>query len=208
MGKLNPPLLLPSIVNAGKHLSIFCSSISSSSKTIATHIQYFTKNSMSVRGSPTNFDNVDDALMLFNKMIDKYPRPSVVEFNKLLGAIVRMKHYAIVVSMYSQIELLGVPHNVYSFNILVNCYCQLGHIDFGFSVLGKMLKLGVEPYVVTLSTLINGLCKQGKISHAASLFDEMVDKGYQPNLIVYSTILNGLSKTGNTDRAVRFLRMM
>ena len=42
------------------------------------------------------------------------------------------------------------------------------------------------------------------------LFDEMVEKGYQLNLIVYSTILNGLCKTGsgNTDRAVRFLRMM
>ncbi|MBA0628737.1 hypothetical protein Godav_023406 [Gossypium davidsonii] len=85
MGKLNPPLLLPSIVIAGKHLSNFRSSISSSSsKTIATHIQPFSKNSISARGNRKKydgFDNVDDAFALLNKMIDKYPRPSVVEFN-------------------------------------------------------------------------------------------------------------------------------
>ncbi|KHG14698.1 hypothetical protein F383_00052 [Gossypium arboreum] len=48
-----------------------------------------------------------------------------------------MKHYAIVVSLCSQMELLGVSHNAYSLNILINCCWQLGRIDFGFSVLGK-----------------------------------------------------------------------
>ncbi|MBA0746751.1 hypothetical protein Gogos_009242, partial [Gossypium gossypioides] len=130
------------------------------------------------------FDSVDHALILFNKMIDKYRKPSIVEFTKLLGAIVRMKHYAIVVSMCSQMELFGVSHDVYSMSILINCFCQLGRIDFGFSVLGKMLKLGVEPDVVIFSTLINGLCNQSKISEAVFMFDEMTGKGYQPNLIV------------------------
>ncbi|PPS01996.1 hypothetical protein GOBAR_AA18663 [Gossypium barbadense] len=73
--------------------------------------------SMPVRGKGKTdhcFDNVDHALSLFNKMIEKYPKPSIVEFTKLFAAIVRMKHYAIVVSMCSQMELLGVSHDVYS----------------------------------------------------------------------------------------------
>ncbi|KAK9007893.1 hypothetical protein V6N11_074807 [Hibiscus sabdariffa] len=196
MGKLHSS---SSILNAVRHLSNSISSLPSS----VTH--------MSGKGSPKKhdrFDNVDGALALFNKMIQKYPKPSIVEFTKLLAPIVRMKHYSLVVSMCSQLELFGVSHNVYSLNILVNCFCQLGRVDFGLSVLGKMLKLGVEPNVVTFSTLINGLVKGSKFSLAVSLFDEMVEKGYQPNLITYSIILNGLSKIGDTDRAVMFLRLM
>ncbi|PPE00211.1 hypothetical protein GOBAR_DD02787 [Gossypium barbadense] len=72
--------------------------------------------SMPVKGkgkTDHRFDNVDHALSLFNKMIEKYPKPSIVESTKLFSAIVRMKHYAIVVSMCSQMELLGVSHDVY-----------------------------------------------------------------------------------------------
>ncbi|MFQ6654596.1 hypothetical protein Gotur_025513, partial [Gossypium turneri] len=152
MGKLPSSFILRSVVNAGSHLSNF-HSFSSSSNTIATYIECLSKKPMSmpVRGKGKrdhHFDNVDHALSLFNKMIKKYPVPSIVEFTKLFAAIVRMKHYAIVVPMCSQMELLGVSHDFYSMNILINCFCQLGRIDFGFSVLGKMLKLGVEPDVV------------------------------------------------------------
>ncbi|KAK8358767.1 hypothetical protein V6Z12_A04G045600 [Gossypium hirsutum] len=137
---------------------------------------------MPVRGKRKRdhrFDNVDDALILFNKMIEKYLKPSIF------------------VSMYRHLELLGVFHNVYSMGILINCICQLDRFDFGFSFLGKMLKLGVEPSAATFSILIIGLCKQSKISEAVCMFDEMTERGYQPDLIA-----------GNTDRAVRFLRLM
>ncbi|KAH1105868.1 hypothetical protein J1N35_009636 [Gossypium stocksii] len=148
MGKLHSSLIFRSIVNGGRNPSKFHSSYSFN--TIASHVREKQKKHDSL-------DNVDDAFFLFNKMIHKYPMPSVVEFNKLLGAIVRMKRYGIVVSMCSQMELVGVSHDVYTLSILINCFCQLGQIDFGFSILGKMLKLGVEPTVVTFSTLINGL---------------------------------------------------
>ncbi|GMJ13295.1 hypothetical protein HRI_004998700 [Hibiscus trionum] len=104
MGKLNSSLILRSIVS-------FNSSLSCSVNTIATHIEGLSKIPMSAKGSPKKhdrFDNVDDALDLFNKMIGKYPKPSIVEFNKLLAAMVRMKHYSLVVSMYTQLELFGV----------------------------------------------------------------------------------------------------
>ncbi|MFQ6646633.1 hypothetical protein Gotur_020033, partial [Gossypium turneri] len=83
------------------------STFSSSSNTIATHIDCLSKKPMPmpVRGKGKTdhcFDNVDHALSLFSKMIEKYPKPSIVEFTKLFAAIVRMKHYAIVVSMCSQ----------------------------------------------------------------------------------------------------------
>ncbi|MFQ6641202.1 hypothetical protein Gotur_014992, partial [Gossypium turneri] len=125
MGML-PSFILRSLVNGGSHLSNF-HSFSSSSNSIATHIEALSNKPMSMPGRGKGkkgyrFDSVDHALILFNKMIDKYRKPSIVEFTKLLGAIVRMKHYAIVVSMCSQMELLGVSHDVYSMSILINCF--------------------------------------------------------------------------------------
>ncbi|KAB2032550.1 hypothetical protein ES319_D05G381900v1 [Gossypium barbadense] len=205
MGKLPSSFILRSLVNGGSHLSNFHSSSSSSSNTIAPHIKALSKKAMSVRGKgkrDDGFENVDHALILFNKMIGRYPVPSILEFTKLFAAIVRIKHYAIVVSMCSQMELLGVSHDVYSMSILINCFCQLDRIDFGLSILGKMLKLGVEPSAVTFSTLINGLCNQSKISEAVCMFDEMTEKwlmegrGYEPNIVAYSTVIDCLCKNG------------
>ncbi|GMI65620.1 pentatricopeptide repeat 3 [Hibiscus trionum] len=86
MAKLISSLFLPSIVTGGRSLYNFYSS----ANTLATHIEALSKNSTSVRRNPKKydpFDNVDDALALFHKMIDKYPKPSIVEFNKLLAPI-------------------------------------------------------------------------------------------------------------------------
>ncbi|TYH21523.1 hypothetical protein ES288_A04G050800v1 [Gossypium darwinii] len=148
---------------------------------------------MPVRGKGKTdhcFDNVDHALSLFNKMIEKYPKPSIVEFTKLFATIVRMKHYVIVVSMCSQMELLGVSHDVYSVSISINCFCQLGRIDFGFSVLGKMLKLGVEPDVVIFSTLINRLCNQSNISVAVCVFDIMFDIMFLEKGLIFMVVFS------------------
>ncbi|TYI84818.1 hypothetical protein E1A91_D05G392500v1 [Gossypium mustelinum] len=231
MGKLPSSFILRSLVNGGSHLSNFHSSSSSSSNTIAPHIKALSKKAMSVRGKGKRDDG-------FENMIGRYPVPSILEFTKLFAAIVRMKHYAIVVSMCSQMELLGVSHDVYSMSILINCFCQLDRIDFGLSILGKMLKLGVEPSAVTFSTLINGLCNQryqpnlivyntvlkgflrlmegrgyepninGLLKEALDLFSEVKVKGIRPNIITYNCLIHGMCNSGQQEEATRLLNEM
>ncbi|GMI65601.1 hypothetical protein HRI_000229400 [Hibiscus trionum] len=121
MGKLNSSLILPCFVSGGKNAYNFRSTLSFSPNTIATRIEALRKNSMHVKGNPTRhnrFLSVDDALALFDEMVEKYPMPSIVEFTKLLAPIVRMKHYVVVVSMCSQMELFGVSPDVFFFQHL------------------------------------------------------------------------------------------
>ncbi|XP_022747895.1 pentatricopeptide repeat-containing protein At5g16640, mitochondrial-like [Durio zibethinus] len=148
------------------------------------------------------FDQIDGALNKYDQMLQMHPRPSIVEFNQLLGAIVRKKYYETAVTPLRKMELLGIYPNVCTFSILINSFCRLHRLDYGFSVLGKMLKLGIESDTIALSTLINGLCIGGKVAQAVRLFDDMVREGYQPNLINYNTIVNGLCKIGDTTRAI------
>ncbi|KAG6778997.1 hypothetical protein POTOM_015361 [Populus tomentosa] len=155
------------------------------------------------------FRNIDDALSSFNHMLHRKPLPCIIQFNKLLSAIVKMRqYYDAVISLSKQMELAGLSPNTYTLNMLINCFCQLQRIDLGFSVLAKGIKLGLQPTIVTFNTLTNGLCKVGKFSQAAELFDDMVARGCQPNVQTYNAIINGLCKIGETAAAARLFKKM
>jgi pentatricopeptide repeat protein len=89
-----------------------------------------------------SFRNLDDALGVFDRMLHMHPLPSIVDFNRLLTAIARMKHHSTMISLIKEMELLGIAPNVYILGVLINCFCHLNRVDFGFSILAKILKLG------------------------------------------------------------------
>ena len=154
------------------------------------------------------FRNLDHALVLFDKMLHLIPLPSIVDFTQFFGAIARMKHYSVVITLIGQMGSLGIAPNDYTLSILINCFCQLNQVDFGFSVLATILKLGYHPDSITLNTFVKGLCFQGNIAGAVRLVEDMEKNGYQPNAFTCGTILNGLCKIGETDKAIRLLRKM
>ncbi|PPD73989.1 hypothetical protein GOBAR_DD29085 [Gossypium barbadense] len=152
------------------------------------------------------FDNVDDAFNLFNKMIQRYPKPSIVEFTKLLAAIVRMKHYAIAVSMCSQMELLGVSWDVYSLSILVNCFCKISQ---AVRLFDEMVENGYQPNLIcktgntdrAVSTVIDGLCKKGSLNETLHLFSQMKVKSIRPDIVSYNILIDAHCKDGKIFEA-------
>ncbi|KAF2618177.1 hypothetical protein F2Q68_00042441 [Brassica cretica] len=126
----------------------------------------------------------DDAVALFQTMIESRPRPTVIDFNRLFTALARTKQSDLVLDLCKQMELQGIAHNIYTLSIVINCFCRRRKLGFAFSVMGKMLKLGYEPGTVTFSTLINGLCLQGRVSEAVDFVDRMVGMKVIPNLII------------------------
>ncbi|KAK9292417.1 hypothetical protein L1049_020387 [Liquidambar formosana] len=51
------------------------------------------------------FNNLEDALVLLDRMVQMRPRPLIVKFNQLLGPIARLKHYSTVISLIKRMEL-------------------------------------------------------------------------------------------------------
>ena len=72
-----------------------------------------------------SFRNVDHALDLFDTMLHMRPLPSINNFNHVLSAIARLKHYPIVISQIKRIKSFGISPDVYTLNILANCFCHL-----------------------------------------------------------------------------------
>lgn len=55
-------------------------------------------------------NNIHDAVVSFNRTIHKNPPPSILEINKILGSIAKMKYYATAISLFAQMESKDSPH--------------------------------------------------------------------------------------------------
>ncbi|KAL0456606.1 UNVERIFIED_CONTAM: putative pentatricopeptide repeat-containing protein, mitochondrial [Sesamum latifolium] len=149
---------------------------------------------------------VDDAVFLFRQMLRMRPKPSVVQFTKLLSIIVKMKQYHVALNLFEEMRQSGAPVNEYTLNIVINCYCLLNRVDFGFVILGNFFKRGYEPDVTTFNTLIKGLFLDDKVMEAEKLFKKLLMlKLCEPNEVTILTVINGLCKAGHTLAAYDLL---
>ncbi|THG14646.1 hypothetical protein TEA_023839 [Camellia sinensis var. sinensis] len=156
-------------------------------------------------------NDLQSALISFNRMLQMRPLPPISQFNKALGPITKMGHYAISLSLILNKlqQCQGIQVDLYTFNIAINCYCRLNQVHFGFSLLGSLFKRGFTPDATTFNTLINGLILEDKTPEAVELFKKLITtREIEPDLVMYGTVVNGLCRTGNTIRAVSLLRIM
>ncbi|XP_028114898.1 pentatricopeptide repeat-containing protein At1g63400-like [Camellia sinensis] len=156
-------------------------------------------------------NHLHSALISFNRMLRMRPLPPISQFNKALGSILKMAHYATALSLiHNKLQQFqAIQVNFYTFNIAINYYCRLNRVDFGLSLLGTLFKRSYTPDVTTFTTPINGLILQDKTPQAVKLVKKLMrTREIEPNVVMYGTIVNGLCRTGNTFRAVSLLRIM
>jgi len=96
-----------------KIMGMFLLSPTTSSLLSSNHSKSISSSSTSSRkpknhDASSSFRNIDDALASFNHMLHRKPRPCIDQFNKLLSAIARMRHYENVLSLSRQMELGGI----------------------------------------------------------------------------------------------------
>ena len=156
--------------------------------------------------SASDNHNVDDAVASFTRMLSMRHRPPIIEFNKILGSLVKINHYPTAITSSGQCELRGIVPDIVTFNIVINCYYHLGHLDLAFSVFAKILKMGYQPNTITLNTLMKVLCLNGEVDIALHFHDRVVALGFQLNEVSYRTLINGLRKIGQRRAAVQLLR--
>ncbi|XWS09169.1 hypothetical protein CRYUN_Cryun40dG0063300 [Craigia yunnanensis] len=90
--------------------------------------------------------DLQDALFLFDSIIQIRPLPSIYAFNHLLGAVSKMKHYSIAVSMCKQMMACNdIQPDICAMTTLMSCLCNLKKVDLGFSVLAMIVKLRLNP---------------------------------------------------------------
>ncbi|XP_049410689.1 putative pentatricopeptide repeat-containing protein At1g12700, mitochondrial [Solanum stenotomum] len=152
----------------------------------------------------SNFECLDDALILFKQMVTMKPLPSLVDFSKLFKTMIIMK-----LSLFREMQKLGIPINGVILNSVINSYSLMHRADCGFSVLPIYLKNGISFDVVTFTALIRGFFAENKVEDAVELFKKMVRENIcEPDEVMYATVMNGLSKRGHTEKTLSLLRLM
>nr|XP_019069943.1 putative pentatricopeptide repeat-containing protein At1g12700, mitochondrial [Solanum lycopersicum] len=143
--------------------------------------------------SSSNFECLDDAVTLFHQMVTMKPLPSVVDFSKLFKNMISMKHYAAVISLFRQMQKLGIQIDGIILTSVINSYCMMHRADCGFWVLSIYLKSGFAFDVVIFTTLIRGFFAENKVKDAVELFKKLVTEEIcEPDEVMYATVMNGL----------------
>ena len=148
--------------------------------------------------------NVDCALDLFDRMLHLHPLPSIDDFNHMLGAIARMKHYSVVVTLTNGI----IRYRSRCLYIEYFDQLLLSFEPCRFWVL--CLSNNVETWLSTKLYNSNHSC-QGALSSREHCWSCKVgrrngEERVEPNAITCGTILNGLCKIGRTDMTIGLLR--
>ncbi|KAF5941796.1 hypothetical protein HYC85_019438 [Camellia sinensis] len=144
-------------------------------------------------------------------MVQMRPLPPISDFNKALGTITKMGHYATALSLILNKlqQFQGILFDIYTFNIAINCYYRLNRVHAGCSLFGCLFKCGFTLTVATFNTLTNGLILEDKTPEAVELFKKLItSREIEPNVVMYGAIINGLCRTRNTIRAISLLRIM
>ncbi|KAL6204686.1 hypothetical protein ACLB2K_021953 [Fragaria x ananassa] len=167
--------------------------------------------------------DVEHTLNVFKGMLHMRPLPPLVCFNQLLAQLVKLEHYDVVISLFKQMGLMGIPYDSPTLSILANCYCYLNQAQapgLGLSVLPHFFKLGLQPDVTTFTALIKVFLLQTAIEpktsnpkvnyldFALKMFHEMLHLRPLPSVIPFNRILSQLVKLKQYSAFISLNRQM
>uniref|UniRef100_A0A0R0J2I6 Pentacotripeptide-repeat region of PRORP domain-containing protein n=1 Tax=Glycine max TaxID=3847 RepID=A0A0R0J2I6_SOYBN len=133
-----------------------------------------------------SFENVDDALFQFNRMLCMRHTPPIIQFGQILGSIMKMKHYPTVVFLSHWLELKKIQSGLFTLNILL--FLPFGSNQLGFLCVIQDPQIGLSaPYHNLLTTLIKGLCPKGQVKKALHFHDKVLAQGFQLNQLKKAT---------------------
>ncbi|XP_054824753.1 pentatricopeptide repeat-containing protein At1g62680, mitochondrial-like [Prosopis cineraria] len=184
-----------------------------------------------LHSNSTNPLRIEELVSSFHALLHRHPRPCIVQINKALVSIARMKHHPTAISLFALAESKGFTPSFVTLGVLINCYCHVGQMTFAFSVFGKILKMGCQPNTIILTTLMKGLCinddvgkaldfyddlivkgfnlnEEGLITEASDLFHEMIGHVVSPNAMTYTSMINGLCCMDKWPEAAKLFSQM
>ncbi|KAI3704976.1 hypothetical protein L1987_75206 [Smallanthus sonchifolius] len=131
------------------------------------HLRYYSTNQRFLSFNHTSkVTKVDDALQVFDEMLQRQPPPSIFQFTKLITLIVNMKQYSTALILIKQMRLIGIPASIYTMNISINCHCRLNQVTYAFALLATIFKQSHPPDFTTYNTLLNGLVLADRVFEA------------------------------------------
>ncbi|XP_010917211.1 uncharacterized protein [Elaeis guineensis] len=145
---------------------------------------------------------MEEALEVFNEMIELGIRPSRVTYNVLIDGFGKAGDMPSAVSMYERMMVCGCPPDVVTFTSLIDGYSRSEKLDDALRLWNEMGQRGIRPNAYTFAIVISSLCKKNRISEASHFLKELSERrDIVPHAFIYNFVIDVLCKVGNLDEA-------
>ncbi|KAK9159478.1 hypothetical protein Syun_005819 [Stephania yunnanensis] len=152
----------------------------------------------------------DDALCLFDEMVEKGIAPNEVTFATLVSALcaefrvdeaLRLKE--------DMVEVFCLRPNVFLYTSLIKGFCEVGRLESALRVKEEALldkELGVDSAIY--STLIRAFFKCGRKKEAFEVWEEMSGSGIEIGTVAYNAMISGFCDGKDFESAFGMLEEM
>ncbi|KAL6177523.1 hypothetical protein ACLB2K_049049 [Fragaria x ananassa] len=154
---------------------------------------------------------VEDAVKLYELMMDGPYKPSVQDVSMLLRSISANERpdMSLVFRVVKKFDSAGFTLSKAVYDGIHRSLTNLGRFDEAEDTLIAMRNAGFEPDNITYSQVVFGLCKAKKLDEACKLLDDMEENGCVPDIKTWTILIQGHCAANEIDKALNcFTKMM
>lgn len=144
---------------------------------------------------------------VYEKMKKFGVKPRVFLYNRIMDALVKNRHFDLVMSVYDDFKADGLVEEGVTFMILVKGLCKAGRVDEALELLGKMRSL-CKPDVFAYTAMVRVLISEGNLDGCLRVWEEMRHDNVEPDVMAYATIVMGLCKGNRVEKGYELFNEM
>eukprot|EP00268_Persea_americana_P034757 TRINITY_DN34374_c0_g1_i1.p1 TRINITY_DN34374_c0_g1~~TRINITY_DN34374_c0_g1_i1.p1 ORF type:complete len:577 (-),score=69.43 TRINITY_DN34374_c0_g1_i1:321-1982(-) len=152
--------------------------------------------------------NGEDALRVFDKMLERGCAVDVVAYNTLLASLCRGGKIDEAYKRFQEMRSRGLQPNARTYAAFVHAYCEANDMHSTLRILDRMRRHDLAPDVFTYNCIIKLLCKNEAMDEAHQLLGEMFERGATPDVWSYNAILAAHCGRCEVNRALGLLKRM
>ncbi|CAI9091108.1 OLC1v1026044C1 [Oldenlandia corymbosa var. corymbosa] len=134
-------------------------------------------------------ENSEEALKLFDRMLDEKLRPSNVTLMAALHACADMGNLKRGQEIHDMINQLGLGSDVSLVNSLISMYCKCKRVDIGYELFEKLR----QKTLVSWNAIILGHAQNEHVTKALALFSEMQSQNIKPDSFTMVSVITAIA---------------
>ncbi|KAF8413719.1 hypothetical protein HHK36_001711 [Tetracentron sinense] len=138
------------------------------------------------------------------RVFDGIVKEKVFTWNLVMNEYAKIGDFRESISLFKQMQELGIEANSYTFSCVLKCFAALGRLVEGEKAHGYLLKLGFGSYNTVGNALIAFYSKCKRIRSARQVFDELIIR----DVISWNSIINGYMSNGVAERGLELFSQM
>lgn len=158
-------------------------------------------------------EKFDEALKLFDRMMDEHHPPEKVtvnigSFNVMVDGYSALGKFKEAIEVFHRMGDKSCSPDTLSYNVLIEKLCNNDMLTEAKDLFRDMSENKVKPDEYTYVLLMETCFKLDRPDDAAEYYSKMIESGLRPNLTVYNKLVEGLVNVGKVDEAKGFFDIM